>query len=236
MHSRVSLAALCGLVVLGSGQLRAQQLRTPFAMDRLAPGVQVFNLRANAQHVGTLTATLTRENSAWTYVETTVVSGSTQQTTTLRFTSGGDMLSVNQSGTTPAGAASIDVTFSGGRAKGASTVPDKRGALRPVKIDTALTRFTIDYNAIQPFAPALPLAAGSKTVVRVFNSGEGASVDMTFAVAGEEKVTVPLGTFDAWRVEATGGVNVVLYVTKAAPYQLLKLSPAGSPLEMVRAK
>ncbi|HKS05328.1 MAG TPA: hypothetical protein VJR92_03360 [Gemmatimonadaceae bacterium] len=205
-------------------------------MNRLTAGVQVFNLRANAQHVGTLTGTLTRANGAWKYVETTVVSGSTQQTTTLRFTAAGEMLSVNQSATTPAGAASIDVAFSAGHAKGTARMPNRRGAMQSVKIDTAVARFAIDYNAIQPFASALPLAAGSKTVARVFSSGDGASTDMTFAVVGEESVTVPLGTFDAWRVDVTGAVHVVLHVAKAAPYQLLKLSPVGSQTEIVRAK
>ena len=232
MRHRFALIVACAPLLV----VPQDATRSPFVLTRLSPGEQVFNLRATAQHVGTLTASLTREGGAWIYVETTVISGKTQQTTTLRFSSAGEMLSVKQDGTTPAGPTNINVAFSGGRAKGVSTLPDRSGALRTIPIDKAVARFAIDYNAVQPLASALPLAAGSKTVVPVFNSGEGASVDMTFTVTGEEKVTVPLGTFDAWRVEATGGVKVVLHVTKSPPYRLLKLTPANSPLEMVRAK
>jgi hypothetical protein len=39
----------------------------------------------------------------------------------------------------------------------------------------------------------------------VFASGQGTLVPQTYTVAGTESVTVPAGTFQAYRVEVTGG-------------------------------
>ena len=62
-------------------------------------------------------------------------------------------------------------------------------------------------------------------------------IETTLSVAGTESVTVPAGTFQAYRVEVTGGPTPVTYwVEQAAPHRLLKLQPAGTPLEVVRVK
>jgi hypothetical protein len=71
----------------------------------------------------------------------------------------------------------------------------------------------------------------------VFASGQGTLQTHTFTVTGAESVTVPAGTAPAWRIEGTGGqVPVTYWVEQAAPHRLLKLAPAGTPLELVRVK
>jgi hypothetical protein len=50
-------------------------------------------------------------------------------------------------------------------------------------------------------------------------------------------VTVPAGTFEAYRVELTGAEAPLTYfVTTAAPYRVVRIAFAGQPIEMVLAK
>jgi len=104
-------------------------------------------------------------------------------------------------------------------------------------VDTTVAPGTLDDNAIQALLPALPWTAGARWTAPVFASGLGTSLTMTLAVAGEESVTVPAGTFQVFRAELTGGPQpVTFYVTKAAPFRLVKVAIAGTPIEMQLAK
>jgi hypothetical protein len=71
----------------------------------------------------------------------------------------------------------------------------------------------------------------------VFLSGKGYEESITLAVRGTEKVTVPAGTFDVYRVEMSGGPALVaLFVTTDDAHRLVKIAPQGTPLEFVLAK
>jgi hypothetical protein len=210
--------------------------QSPFDPKRLTAGEQAFELRAGGRAVGTLTASLGFAAGEWTYVETTLIPGRTEQTTRARISATGELIAVMQKGNTPAGATHIDVRYEGGRAKGTATVPAPGGLLRTIEIDAAVARFAIDDNLLQPLLPALPLEAGASKVIQIFKSGQGTSTDMTLVVAGEERIDVPFGAFDSWKVTAKGTPNVSFFVAKRAPYQLLRMTVEGSPLEMVRVK
>jgi hypothetical protein len=43
-------------------------------------------------------------------------------------------------------------------------------------------------------------------------------------------VTVPAGTFDAYRVELTGPMTATVWVRKEAPHITLKQAPQGQPV------
>jgi hypothetical protein len=210
--------------------------QTPFALDRLAPGQHAFELRLGDRAVGTLTATLRLVGTELAFTETTSLPGRTEQTTELRMSATGEMISVRQTGATPGGATSIDVKYGAGRAKGSAITPAQGGQLQTIAIDTTVPRFAIDDNALQPLLPALRVSANGTTVVQVFSSGRGVTTDMTIAALGEERVTVPAGTFDTWKLEVRGTPTVHFYVTKAAPYILVKMAVQNSPLEMVRLR
>ena len=60
---------------------------------------------------------------------------------------------------------------------------------------------------------------------------------VTLTVAGTERVTVPAGTFETYRVDQTGGdAPLTFYVTTAAPHRVVRITFAGQPIEMVLAK
>jgi hypothetical protein len=145
------------------------------------------------------------------------------------------MIEVAQDGTTPAGPTSIRVTYSGGRAKGSATTPQS-GKIATIAIDTTVPRYAIDDNALQGLLPALPLTTGSRHAVQIFSSGKGTGTEMILTVVGEERITVPAGTFETWKVEARGTPTVAFFVAKAPPYQLVRMAVENSPLEMVRVR
>jgi hypothetical protein len=85
--------------------------------------------------------------------------------------------------------------------------------------------------------PALPLEAGKSLPVSMFVEGQARVVAVTLKVGAAEKVTVPAGEFDAYRVEMTGGPQpLTLWVTTATPRRVVKVEPTGQPvvIELVK--
>jgi hypothetical protein len=210
--------------------------QSPFDLSRLTQGEQAFELRAGGRTIGTLTASLTLAAGEWTYLETTLIPGRTEQTTRAKISHTGELVAVMQTGKTPSGATNIDVQFARGRATGRATVPVSSVELKTVVIDTTIARFAIDDNLLQPLLSALSLEAGVRKSVQIFKSGQGTATDMTLVVTGEERIEVPFGMFDAWKITAQGTPNVSFFVAKRAPYHVLRMTVDGSPLEMVRTK
>jgi hypothetical protein len=168
--------------------------------------------------------------------ETQIPAAGVQQTTTLALGPKGELRQVTQTGKAQGQDTKIDVTYAAGRVKGSATTP-AQGGPKTIAIDTTIAAGTIDDNAIQALLPGLPWAVGARWSAPVFASGQGASTQMTLAVAGEESVTVPAGTFAVYRAELSGGPQpVTFYVTKAAPFRLVKVAIAGTPIEMQLAK
>lgn len=56
--------------------------------------------------------------------------------------------------------------------------------------------------------------------------------NVTLTVAERAEVTVPAGTFDAFRVEMTGPENQTFWVEAAAPHRVLRIQGAGQPLSV----
>ena len=65
---------------------------------------------------------------------------------------------------------------------------------------------------------ALPLAEGYETVYRNFDLQKAKEKLMSVKVLGAESVTVPAGTFDAWKVEVKpeDGGGTIYWIDKAA--------------------
>lgn len=84
----------------------------------------------------------------------------------------------------------------------------------------------------------LPLAAGWSGRLNIVNP-QGGTVSFTYAVTGQEKVTVPAGTFDAWKVEMSGPASATLYVARGGPVvRIVQAVPqmGGASIEGVLAK
>lgn len=186
-------------------------------------------LQGNA--VGSQVSKLEKVAGGWKYTESLVIAmAGIQQSTILTFSDALEMQEVHQTGTQGGQASKIDVSYAGGRAKGSATTPSQTGP-KTVAVDAEMPKGAIDDNAIQPMVGAMKWSAGAKNPVAAFQSGKGTLAQLTLTVVGEEKVKVAAGEFDAWKVEMTGGeAPITLFVTKAAPYRVIKLAPAGMPI------
>ncbi len=97
------------------------------------------------------------------------------------------------------GPALIDVSFAGNKASGKMSM---NGQDRPITADLGGDLFADGAGADIVIA-ALPLADGYTTTFRNFDVMSQKVQPRVLKVVGSESVTVPAGTFDAWKVEIT---------------------------------
>jgi dipeptidyl aminopeptidase/acylaminoacyl peptidase len=115
------------------------------------------------------------------------------------------------------GPAVVVVQFADNKATGKMTM---NGQERPITADLGGAVFA-DGAGAQDVVAALPLAEGYTTTFRNFDIMSQQVKPRQLKVAGSEKVTVPAGTFDAWKVEITpsdggNGERVTIWVDKAS--------------------
>lgn len=137
---------------------------------------------------------------------------------------------IRQSGTAGGQAESIALDYDGTHVKGHVHVPQRAG-VRDADVDTTLAAGTLDDNQVLPLLLALPLAAGGRWTLPAYAGSEGVVRSIMVRVTGDSTLTVPAGTFDCWKVEMTGGeIPMNLYITKAAPYLLVRYEMVGPPV------
>ena len=111
------------------------------------------------------------------------------------------------------GPVSIDLNFAGDKAAGTSNMSGKD---TPISVDLGGPLFAQGAGAKQSLA-SLPLAEGYSTTYRNFDVQKQKVQLMQLKVSGVEKVTVPAGTFDAYKLEISsddGTDKETLWVSK----------------------
>ena len=222
---------------------RAQQERSPEVAARLAditvdPKTVVLAKKVEASAAATPTPAVPLKPMTANYGVTIALSGQTIQMTTETVVSeaGADVVVVDTA-TTPMGKAVDTVTLdkatlvvkkrtvtqgpvamsfevTGGRAKGEIKVSE---APRPIDVDLGGALFADGAGAYQVIA-TLPLADGYTASYRNFDAMAQKTRVLQLKVAGVESVTVPAGTFDAWKVELTNSEDTgrtSVFVSKA---------------------
>lgn len=129
---------------------------------------------------------------------------------------------------------SLDFTSvtGGTRAIGQSETPTNPGAV--LAIDTVVPVGTVDDNTVTPLLAAVRWHEGLDLRVPVLSSGKGTVAEYRLRVVRADTVTVPAGHFEVWRIEQqAANTMVTLFVTRVAPYQLVRLQQNGTPLDIV---
>jgi zinc protease len=163
---------------------------------------------------------------------TTIGPGPAMQQRTTVVLSATDLATrrTDQSGRVQSQQSEIHLVYADGRVKGSATVPQATGTPKTVAVDTTVPAGAIDDNVLSFAVQALPLAEGKSFNLNVFSSGEGVTKVATVKVSGVENVTVPAGTFSAFRLEISGmQLPVVMHVTTESPRRLLRVAPVGAP-------
>ncbi|HKC41782.1 MAG TPA: insulinase family protein [Gemmatimonadales bacterium] len=154
-----------------------------------------------------------------------------QNTTVVLSAADFAMRRADQTGRVQTQQSKIHLEYAGGRVKGSAVVPQGTGTPKTVAVDTTVPAGAVDDNALSLMVAALPLAEGKSFSLNVFSSGDGVTKVATVKVAGVENVTVPAGTFSAYRLEIAGmQLPIVMHVSTESPRRLLRVAPVGAPL------
>jgi hypothetical protein len=76
------------------------------------------------------------------------------------------------------------------------------------------------------------LAEGKEITVPLANLQTGSVENVTVTVVGREEITVPAGTFEAWKVEVGGAQAQTIWLRDAFPHVPLRLAPQAQPVEI----
>ena len=214
---------------------RAMGLALDFT--KLAARRDSFVVSVQGNPAGSSVYALESRAGGWTVREnTSIMGGMMVQTTTLDTDASLAPTLLAQTMTMQGQAMKTDVTFAAGRAKGSATTPTQNGP-QSKAIDVAIPAGTIDSDALQGVLPLFRWAADAKFTLNMFSAGKGTVEPITLTVVGSESVTVPAGTFDTWKVEQKGGeAGATLFISKDAAHRLVKIAPAGQPIELLLAK
>jgi len=236
IYDKLAAIAPVKIVSVDGATLRPEDLvvkASALAADasKLVARTDSFTVFVQGNPFGFQRGVLEKTATGWKYVEDVNLGPIVQQRTEVNF--GADLApkSVAQSGKTQGQDARIEVAYAAGRAKGAATTPGPTGPTT-IQVDAEVAAGMIDDNMLAPLLPTFAWSAGAKHAVSVFQSGKGAPITMTLTVSADESVTVPAGTFAAWKVDATGGEQpVTFWIEKAAPHRVVKIGMVGAPVE-----
>ena len=205
-------------------------------LSKLVARTDSFAVMVQGNPLGFTRTALEKTPGGYRYTDQTQIASLVQQSTTLAFSDRVEMQSLTQTGKVQGQDTKVEVAYAGGHAKGSATIPSPQGA-KTTAVDATLPAGAIDDNAVQALVPAMKWAPGAKFALTIFSASKNAVRPATLTVTGTDKVTVPAGTFDAYRAELAGADQpITMYVTATAPYRVVKIAVAGSPLEIVLVK
>ncbi|MDB4918000.1 MAG: putative zinc protease [Gemmatimonadetes bacterium] len=208
----------------------------PVDITKLVARSDSFTVMVQGNPLGFQTQSLTKTESGYSYHEVTQIGPFLQQDVVVLFGNDLSPVSVKGMGKVQGNAMNVDVSFANGRAKGSSTTPSPTG-MRTVMVDTTMAPGVLESDMVAVMVPALRWAPNAKFTVSSFDASSGATRQTTMAVVKTESITVPAGTFSAYRVEITGGEQTqTIFISATAPYRVLKIALTGQPVEFVLVK
>jgi len=206
----------------------------PVAFDRsqIVARTDSFEALLSGNPFGAQVTTTQLSGDSIVFTEATTLGPTVQQRTTAVLSAADlAMRRSDQTGTVQNQQSEIHLVYADGRVKGNAAVPQASGTPKTVAVDTTVPAGAVDDNVLTLIVPALPLAEGKSFSLNVFSSGEGVTKVATIKVTGVENVTVPAGTFSAYRLEISGmQLPVVMHVSTESPRRLLRVAPVGAPL------
>jgi hypothetical protein len=118
-----------------------------------------------------------------------------------------------------------------GAVVGRVEAPDPQtGSISGVDIDQPITEGLLLSDALRVVIPTLDLSEGAAFQVRLLDTSDGGVKIVSVEVTGTSEVTVPLGTFSAYRIELTGLQGGVVFYLSRADNRLIKVEPIGQPV------
>lgn len=222
----------------------ARQAPTPTTLaahvdaSRLRVASDSFTITARGRPIGAQRLTWTHDGNGWTLRDATVMPPMVRQESIISIDRRLAETALRQEGEMRGTKMRISLDFAaaakGGSVKGTSLTPTNPAE---ITIDTVVAPGTIDDNAVTPLVGAVKWHDGMDIAFPVLTSGKGTIETYRMRVVGHDTLTVPAGTFDAWQVALTvGTVQVTMFVTRQAPYRIVRMRQEGTPLDIVLAR
>lgn len=234
----VTMVDVDGNVIAADDLVASESTTLEIDRSRIRATSDSFAVLVQGQSFGFQVAEIVRTAEGWEYHEQSAIGPIIQQQTVVRMTDSLAMRGTQQTGFFQGNELTLMVVYRNGTASGQGITPGAGGVMQPVDYrGVAVPEGVVDDNALQALLPLFPWTADARFTISVFSSGKGRLEPREFRVMAEEAVTVPLGTFAAFRVSYSGGEAPGTYwIESAPPHRLLKFGPAAVPLEFVRVR
>ncbi len=208
----------------------APQPPTRWDPSRLEPEVRRYEVFVQDQPMGTAEYRLEREGNVWRSTQT-VVSPAGAQETVLYF-SATDFAPLGIEQEAPAGPGQniqVQLAVEDGQLRGTVALPAALGGSR--EVDEALEAGVLLPGMDEYALQVADLSEGARLRIPYMDLVQGTTTHLEARVTGREEVRVAAGTFDAWRVELTGGqVPMVLHLRADSPHILVRQEYQGQPV------
>ena len=137
----------------------------------------------------------------------------------------------DQAGQIMGQAVETHLVYDGARVTGTVQSPSQTGTPTTTNVDTTLSEGIAEMSTLQALLPALPLVPGTTLTYSAFDASDGGITTVTIRVSEPEEVTVPAGTFSAYRVDLTGGeVSIAIHVSVDTPRKMIRMALPQPPL------
>jgi zinc protease len=213
---------------LDAASIAVRESDERFDGSRLQAQTLVYRLMVQGNAMGTATNRLVREGDAW-IATSSLESPFMGQETEVRF-GAADFTPISSRMTMSQGPMriAVDLDVRDGRVQGRAEMPEQAGGNRDIDVEMVGGMLLPGMDA-QVIAAA-DLEEGRTIELPVFDATSAAVTTVAFRVTGSEEVTVPAGTFPAYRVEVSGAQPMTLFVRRDAPHIMLRQEPAGMPV------
>jgi hypothetical protein len=197
-----------------------------------------FEIVGQGQPMGTLVISLAKSGETFTLVgDMRVTSIGAQQLDTVIFdaaTLAPTTLSHTQSvrGMSTGGR----ILVVAGKATGKIERPGAGGVPQAVDISTPMAAGVLADGMETVLIPTMDLREGITASFQFFDPNNGMIKPYTLKVVGRESVTVPAGTFDAWKVEFTTDQVVTMWISAEDPRKLVLIALDGGRMQIRRLK
>lgn len=104
----------------------------------------------------------------------------------------------------------VDLNYAGSRLQGVIRYRNRLGRFNTVSLHDPIDSMIVDRRSVLVLAPLLPLESGRVFIQRVYDSSTFSVYPVRIAIGRRELVTVPAGTFDAYRLDLTAALPTVL--------------------------
>lgn len=197
-----------------------------FDATKLAAGTHEYRVMVQGNPAGTASYTLAREGAGWKR-SAVIGFGPLRQTIDATFGAAFEPMTYAETYSGPV-EGKVDARVANGRITGTGVLPAQMGGNKTYDASAAGAVFG---GMDELMLSTADLSAGKTIVIPVFNSSSGTVAPVTYKIGAAESVTVPAGTFQAYRVDVTGGsAPMTVWLKVDAPHVLVKQEIVGQPV------